>query len=129
MAHCGRRPGGVAPEGGHARRPGHRRAALRATAAGPIRRLGAMLAQSSDESSREHLHASLALLPVDASQVDYLFKRLLDATPSELPVLRDALKPHRSTLTPKLWTVLESAKPGDPSLLASAGALASYDPG
>ena len=68
----------------------------------------------------EHLHASLALLPVDASQVDYLFNRLLKATPSELPVLRDALKTHRSTLTPKLWTVLESAKPGDASLLPSA---------
>ena len=78
--------------------------------------------------SREHLHASLALLPVDASQVDYLFNRLLTATPSELPVLRDALKPHRSTLTPKLWTVLESAKPGDASLLPAASALASYDP-
>ena len=73
--------------------------------------------QSTDDQSREHLHASLALLPVDAGQVDYLFKRLLSATPSELPVLRDALKTHRSTLTPKLWTVLESAKPGDASLL------------
>ena len=71
--------------------------------------------QSTDDQSREHLHASLALLPVDAIQVDYLFKRLLAATPSELPVLRDALKTHRSTLTPKLWTVLESAKPGDAS--------------
>jgi hypothetical protein len=30
--------------------------------------------QSSDD--REHLHASLALLPVDPSQVDYLFSRL-----------------------------------------------------
>ena len=45
--------------------------------------------------SRQKLHASLALLPVDASQVDYLFNRLLKATPSELPVLRDALKTHR----------------------------------
>ena len=87
-----------------------------------------MLVQSTDDQSREHLHASLALLPVDASQVDYLFNRLLKATPSELPVLRDALKPHRSTLTPKLWTVLESAKPGDASLLPAASALASYDP-
>ena len=49
--------------------------------------------------------------------------------PDELPVLRDALKPHRATLTPKLWTVLESAKPGDASLLPAASALASYDPG
>ena len=87
-----------------------------------------MLVQSTDDQSREHLHASLALLPVDATQVDYLFNRLLKATPSELPVLRDALKTHRSTLTPKLWTVLESAKPGDASLLPAASALASYDP-
>ena len=47
---------------------------------------------------------------------------------SELPVLRDALKTHRSSLTPKLWTVLESAKPGDDALLPAASALASYDP-
>ena len=52
--------------------------------------------QSTDERSREHLHASLALLQVDATQVDYLFKCSLSATSSELPVLRDALKPHRS---------------------------------
>ena len=84
--------------------------------------------QSTDDQSREHLHASLALLPVDATQVDYLFDRLLTATPSELPVLRDALKPHQTTLTPKLWTVLESAKPGDASLLPAASALAGYDP-
>ena len=84
--------------------------------------------QSTDDQSREHLHASLALLPVDATQVDYLFKRLLSATPSELPVLRDALKTHQATLTPRLWTVLESAKPGDASLLPAASALASYDP-
>ena len=71
---------------------------------------------------------ALPLLPVDASQVDYLFNRLIKATPSELPVLRDALKTHRTTLTPKLWTVLESAKPGDASLLPSASALAGYDP-
>ena len=78
--------------------------------------------QGTDEMSREHLHASLALLPVDASQVDYLFGRLLSATPGELPVLRDALRTHRFTVTPKLWTVLESAKPGDSSLLPAASA-------
>src|SRR5262249_35666061 len=78
--------------------------------------------------SRQKLHASLALLPVDATQVDYLFNHLIQATPNELPVLRDALQPHRSTLTPKLWTVLASAKPSDPSLLPTASAMASYDP-
>ena len=83
--------------------------------------------RSTDDPSREHLHASLALLPVDPSQVDYLFNRLLKATPSELPVLRDALKPHQATLVPKLWSVLDSAQPGDASLLPTASALADYD--
>ena len=89
------------------------------------RRLAGLL-QSSDK--REHLHASLALLPVDASQVDYLFDRLKKATSSELPVLRDALKAHRSTLTPELWTVLLSAKPGNDTILSAASALASFAP-
>ena len=84
--------------------------------------------QSTDDQSREHLHASLALLPVDASQIDYLFDHLIKAAPSELPVLRDALKTHRASLAPRLWSVLESAKPGDASLLPSAAALAVYDP-
>jgi len=65
----------------------------------------------SSDDSRQKLHASLALLPVDATQVDYLFQRLIKATPSELPVLRDALSPYRATLTPKLWVLLDSAKP------------------
>ena len=80
------------------------------------------------DTSRKKLHASLALLPVDANQVDFLFSRLLSATENELPVLRDALKTHQSTLTPKLWTVLETAKPGDAALLPAASALASYSP-
>ena len=82
--------------------------------------------EKSADGSREKLHASLALLPVDATQVDYLVERLLKAAPSELGVVRDALKPHRFRLTPKLWTRLESAKPGDLSLLPTASALASY---
>ena len=85
------------------------------------------LVQNPDDNSREKLHGSLALLPVDATQVDYLVNRLLKATPSELLVIRDALKPHRSSLTPKLWTVLESGQPGDVSLLPAASALADYD--
>ena len=35
-------------------------------------------------SSRQQLHASLALLPVDAAQVDYLYERLLGAEPNEV---------------------------------------------
>ena len=58
------------------------------------------LEKGSDD-SRQKLYASLALLPVDFSQVDYLFSRLLAAKPSEVPVLRDALKAHRTTLRPE----------------------------
>ena len=71
---------------------------------------------------------ALPFSPSMPSQVDYLFSRLLKATLSELDVIRDALKTHQTTLTPKLWTVLESAKPDDPRLLPSASALASYAP-
>jgi serine/threonine protein kinase/formylglycine-generating enzyme required for sulfatase activity/tetratricopeptide (TPR) repeat protein len=79
--------------------------------------------------SRQKLHASLALLPVDAAQVDYLFDRLSKAAPGEVTVLRDALTTHRSTLTPRLWNALESAQPADVSFLPMASALASYVPG
>jgi serine/threonine protein kinase/formylglycine-generating enzyme required for sulfatase activity len=88
----------------------------------------AKVVRANDSPVRERLHASLALLPIDATQVDYLFNRLLSATPSELKVLRDALRTHRSGLTPQLWAALESAMPGDATLLPSASALASYDP-
>jgi Tetratricopeptide repeat/AAA ATPase domain/Bacterial tandem repeat domain 1 len=84
--------------------------------------------QRTDHQSRPHLHVSLALLPVDASQVGYLYERLLSATPSESLVLRNALKSHQDAVTPKLWSVLESAKSGDARLLPVASALAKYDP-
>jgi len=78
--------------------------------------------------SRRKLHASLALLPVDGSQLPLLEKHLLAASAVELPVLRDALQPHRASLTSKLWAVGDAAKPGDASLLPAASALAAYDP-
>jgi serine/threonine protein kinase/formylglycine-generating enzyme required for sulfatase activity len=85
------------------------------------------LVLSRDDTSREKLNAALALLPVDESQVPFLEKRLLVASPTELMVIRDALKPHRASLIPKLWVALDSAHPGDDSLLPVASALADYD--
>ena len=82
----------------------------------------------SSECSSERLHAGLALLPVDDGQVEYLFQRLQEASADEVPVLRDALEPHQTGLSPKLWSVLDSAKPGDPSLLPAASSLALYNP-
>ena len=77
---------------------------------------------------KARLHASLALLSFDPSQIDYLGKRLVEASPSELLVLRDLLHSHNSALSPVLWSQLDEAKPGDARTLPVAGALAAYDP-
>ena len=99
------------------------------------------------------LHASLALLPVDPNQAVYLEERLLDSGPKDLRVLRDALRGDRSNqissaptdrrwagllgdalrgdrskLVPKLWSILDLAKPDDPRILPAAGTLALYEP-
>jgi len=78
---------------------------------------------------RQELHTSLALLPVDSSQVEYLYDRLLDATPPDVPVVVDALELHAKKLLDKLWAVVEAPEKGHESQrLRAAAALASYDP-
>ncbi len=84
--------------------------------------------RETDPSQREHLHASMALLADDPAQIDYLTDRLLAAAPTDLPVLRALLQPHQSRLAARLWSVLETAKPGEPALLPAASALALYAP-
>jgi formylglycine-generating enzyme required for sulfatase activity len=77
----------------------------------------------------KQLHASLALLPVDANQRDYLFGRFLDAEPQEVLVLRDALSPYKQDLLDKLWTAAEHPAKGQAHRrLRAACALAAYDP-
>jgi serine/threonine protein kinase/formylglycine-generating enzyme required for sulfatase activity len=79
--------------------------------------------------SREQLHASLALLPVDPSQVGTLYGRLLEARPHEVPVIRDALAPHRDELLARLWAVVQAPEKGKgPQRLRAAATLAGYDP-
>jgi formylglycine-generating enzyme required for sulfatase activity len=78
------------------------------------------------EDRRKQLRVSVALLPVDPSQADYLYERLLDAEdPREVLVLRDALDPHKQQLVEKLWAAVEAFGKG---CLPAAGALAKYDP-
>jgi formylglycine-generating enzyme required for sulfatase activity len=86
-------------------------------------------AQASKEpNSRAQLHASMALLPVDASQTAYLYMRLLDAAPAEVPVLCDVLAAHQEDLREKLWTIVEHPAPGkEHQRLRAACALARYD--
>ena len=79
--------------------------------------------------SPQKLHASLALLPVDPGQAAYLYDRLLDADPHEVPVIVDALVPHQQDLLEKLWSVVENpAKGKEKQRLRAASALASFEP-
>jgi formylglycine-generating enzyme required for sulfatase activity/tetratricopeptide (TPR) repeat protein len=79
--------------------------------------------------SPQKLHTSLALLPVDADQKSFLYNRLLNAAPHEVPVLRDALAPYRGELVKNLWAVVEYPAQGqEGQRLRAASALASYDP-
>jgi eukaryotic-like serine/threonine-protein kinase len=77
---------------------------------------------------KERLRASLALLPVDGSQVDYLVGRLLEAEPAESLVIRDQLKPRREELIDRLWKVAEDASAASSQRLRAACALAAFDP-
>ncbi|MFO0888070.1 MAG: SUMF1/EgtB/PvdO family nonheme iron enzyme [Isosphaeraceae bacterium] len=79
---------------------------------------------------REHLHASLALLPSDGGQADYVRERLTDVEAADLHVLREALAPYRERIVGQLWNVLGSGRPPRRSrVLPAAAALALYAPG
>jgi formylglycine-generating enzyme required for sulfatase activity len=86
---------------------------------------------------RLQLRVSLALLPVDAGQVDTLYQKMLEAPPDEvynlrsppdeLAVLREMLLPHRRELIPRLWAVLANETEDPDRRFRAAGALALYD--
>lgn len=79
--------------------------------------------------SRQKLHASLALLPVDAAQASYLIGRLHDAVPHEVPIIRDALAQSKDEWLEKLWAVVEHPPKGfEHQRLRAATALAAFDP-
>jgi len=82
---------------------------------------------NSKEHLKEHLHASLALLPVDQGQVEYLYGRLFGGEPQEVAVIRDALQPHKEELIERLWGVLDDAQVQPEQRFRAACALTSYD--
>ena len=77
---------------------------------------------------RKQLHASLALLPVDSGQVDYLYKRLLKGEPQEVVVIRAALFNHKADLTEQLWSLLENPQKDQDQRFRAACALAFFVP-
>jgi serine/threonine protein kinase/formylglycine-generating enzyme required for sulfatase activity len=98
----------------------------------PYRRWADPLLRSAYEragpASRERLLASLALLPVDSTQISYLRDRLLTARPDDLQVIRDSLLSHRAEMVDALWHVLESGERSSDERLHAASALAGFDP-
>jgi serine/threonine protein kinase/formylglycine-generating enzyme required for sulfatase activity/tetratricopeptide (TPR) repeat protein len=91
---------------------------------------GLLLQKTSGEATaKEHLHAALALVPVDSAQVEYLYERLLTAKPEEWPVLRDALQGHQAELSERLWAELEDSKADADRRFQAGLTLASYDAG
>ncbi len=78
--------------------------------------------------ARRQLHASLALLPVDAGQVNYLYERLLTGDPTDLVVIREVLAPHSVELTGRLWELLENPAEDQDRRLRAACALAVFAP-
>jgi formylglycine-generating enzyme required for sulfatase activity len=84
--------------------------------------------EGAKDGSRQQLHTSLALLPVDEGQVESLYQRLLKAGPQELPMIRDALAGHRDRLVGRLWDVLGDAGSAPDQRYRAACALATYDP-
>ncbi len=83
--------------------------------------------QAAVEPSRAKLHTSLALLPGDDGQIDYLHEQLLQAGASDFPVIRDALAGHRVALSERLWNEARSGEDRGRRFHAAA-ALATYEP-
>ncbi|HEV3255715.1 MAG TPA: SUMF1/EgtB/PvdO family nonheme iron enzyme [Gemmataceae bacterium] len=81
-----------------------------------------------DGNQRRQLHASLALLPVDPDQVNYLQRRLLHGDPEEVLVIRQALHDHQQHLTDGLWELLVNPANDPDQRFRAACALAAFAP-
>lgn len=66
---------------------------------------------------------------MDASQVEFLSRRLLNATPTELPVIRKLLREHHQVPVRRLWSVLQNSQSDPDQRLRAACALADSDAG
>ncbi len=79
--------------------------------------------------SQKQLHAALALLQVDDTQLPYLKDRLLSADARDISVIRQSLASHKQTLVAECWRVLEKPTQEDQGkALQAASALALLDP-
>ena len=78
------------------------------TGDGSIRLLRQAYAEAKEAGdSQKQLHAALALLPVDDTQLPYLKDRLLRADAQDISVIRQSLAGHKDALVAECWRVLE----------------------
>ncbi|MFI5460669.1 MAG: SUMF1/EgtB/PvdO family nonheme iron enzyme [Isosphaerales bacterium] len=89
----------------------------------PLLELLSSTENDSDQHSRASL-ASLALLPDDGRQADYLYERLLVASPVDLPVIWGILRKHHQGADSRLWQLLDDSKSDPDKRFRAACALA-----
>jgi serine/threonine protein kinase/formylglycine-generating enzyme required for sulfatase activity len=77
---------------------------------------------------KTQLHARIALLPVDASQVEPLQNALLDTTPENVLVLREVLHAHGDKIAESYWAILQSTDATNQQRLSAGSALAKFTP-
>ncbi len=77
---------------------------------------------------RKQLHVSLARLPRHPVEAAYLQRRLLDAPPAEVTVIREALGPGAASSIAQWWRVLEDPDQPAGRRFRAACALASLSP-
>jgi serine/threonine protein kinase/formylglycine-generating enzyme required for sulfatase activity len=88
------------------------------------------LAGENNTDADTRLHASLALLPTDPTQLGYLKDRLLNAEPEQVETIRALLANSKDEIVGDLWRVTENPNKGqEKQLLQAASALAVYDAG
>ena len=95
--------------------------------AAPLLRRAYVQAQEQGDAGKQ-LHASLALLPLDANQVPYLNERLLQGDPDEVVVIRAALAEYQQGLVADWWALLENPANNQEQRFRAAAALAGHDP-
>ena len=76
--------------------------------------------------SDEQLKLSLALLPTDPTQLDFLVGRLQSAQASQVQLIVEQLRPHKEKILESLWSAIEGENKA--AWLPVASALADYDP-
>ncbi len=75
---------------------------------------------------KQQLHARIALLPVDASQIESLKQSLLEASPANVLVLRDVLQAVSSIFVEDYWQLVSATDINANKRLAAAAALAKF---